>query len=187
MNKETIAGVACSALIALSSATAEDLDLEITHIESKEGRFTIKTSYRGASMVLKKVTSPDKSHNTVYYVMHNGHEVLTYKSGPGGTEFAGAGMTRDQVKPDYTIKMAGDKEGRIRRITIYSPDFKTTHDGFWIKNRNLIPWSGEELANWRKLRDSTDETSPPTNSEQFVDESKRKDASWNNQPAKQGK
>ena len=91
----------------------------------------------------------------MYYVLHNGFEVLTYKSGPGGTEFAEAGVIRNMVKPDYTIKMAGDKEGRIQRITLYSPDFKRTYDGFWLKNKELIPWTAKELANWRKMRGET--------------------------------
>jgi hypothetical protein len=49
--------------------------------------------------------------------------------------------------------MTGDKEGRIQRITLYSPDFKTTYDGFWLRNNELIPWSAEELEGWRKTRD----------------------------------
>lgn len=128
---------------------------ELTRKESKEGDLEVATTYRGNAMILKRVTPPDKSMNTVYYVYLNGFEVLTYKVGPLGTEFRGAGSTRKLVKPDYTIKMAGDDEGRIRRITIYSPDFATTHDGFWLKAQELIPWSDAQLASWRKMRDET--------------------------------
>ncbi len=91
----------------------------------------------------------------VFFVDLNDVEVLTYKVGPFGSEFRGAGLTRQFVKPGYTIKMAGDKEGRIQRITIYSPDFKKTYDGFWLKNKELIPWTAKELANWRKMRRET--------------------------------
>jgi hypothetical protein len=49
--------------------------------------------------------------------------------------------------------MTGDKEGRIQRITLYSPDFKTTYDGFWLRNNELIPSSAGELEGWRKTRD----------------------------------
>ena len=49
--------------------------------------------------------------------------------------------------------MAGDKDGRIQRITIYSPDFSKTYECFWLRNHELIPWTAEELAGWRKMRD----------------------------------
>ena len=153
MNKGSIAGMACSALVILTAVATGGQDLSITHKESKVEDLAVTASYRGDSMILKKVTPPDKSKNTVYYVLHNGYEVLTYKLGPFGTEFRGVGLTRSLIKPDYTIKMAGDKEGRIQRITLYSPDFKTTFDGFWLRNKELIPWSAEELKNWRKMRD----------------------------------
>ena len=126
---------------------------KLTRKESKEGDLAVMSTYRGDVMILKKVTPPRESLNTVYYVYLNGLEILTYKVGPMGTEFRGAGMTRKLIKPDYTIKMAGDREGRIQRITIYSPDFTKTFDGFWLKDGELIPWSDEELANWRKMRD----------------------------------
>ena len=161
-----VVGVTCSVLVALSEPANAGPDLAITHknskIETSLGELAVTEYYRGGSMILKRVTPPDKSHNTVYYVIHNGYEVLTYKSGPAGTEFAGAGVIRDMVKPDYTIKMAGDKEGRIQRITIYSPDFKTAYDGFWLRNNELIPWSAEELANWRKMRDPKPKTPKKT-------------------------
>ncbi len=134
---------------------------EVTQKESKlettAGALAVTISYRGDTKILKKVTPPDKSQNTVFYVYLNDVEVLTYKVGPFGSEFRGAGLTRQFVKPGYTIKMAGDKEGRIQRITIYSPDFKKTYDGFWLKNKELIPWTAKELANWRKMRDKTSE------------------------------
>jgi len=129
----------------------------VTHrqsmIETSLGEMAVTESYRGDSLILKKVVPPDKSHNIVYYIIHNGFEVLTYKSGPAGTEFTGAGVIRDQVKPDYTIKMVGDEDGRIQRIMLYSPDFTKTYDGFWLNNHELIPWSAEELEGWRRMRD----------------------------------
>jgi len=126
-----------------------------TKVETKVGNLVVATTYRGDAIILKKATPPDESKNTVYYVYLNGSEILTYKVGPMGTELSGAGMSRKLIKPDYTIKMAGDKEGRIQRITIYSPDFKKTYDGFWLKDGELIPWSSDELANWRKMRNET--------------------------------
>lgn len=142
---------------ALRLATGVE-ELAITHkqskIETSLGEMAVTEYFRGDSLILKKVVPPDESLNTVYYVIHNGFEVLTYKSGPTGTEFAGAGVIRDQVKPDYTIKMAGDKKGRIQRITLYSPDFSKTYDGFWLRDKQLVPWSAEELAGWREMRDS---------------------------------
>ena len=134
---------------------------ELTRKESKVGDLTVTTIYRGKAMILKKVKPPKESLNTVYYVYLNGFEILTYKVGPMGTELTGAGMTRRLIKPDYTIKMAGDEDGRIQRITIYSPDFTSTHDGFWLKNKELIPWSAEELADWRKMRDTAPHKTKP--------------------------
>jgi len=160
MNRCAIAAIVCPVLLICDTLNAGGQDQGITHKESKEGDLTVTAYYRGDSLILKKVTPPDGSLNTVYYVIHNGFEVLTYKAGPAGTEFAGAGVIRDMVKPDYTIKMAGDREGRIQRIVIYSPDFRTTYDGFRLKNHELIPWSAEELENWRKLRDSGDAGKP---------------------------
>lgn len=130
-------------------------DLKLTRKETKEGDLAVVTTYRGDAMILKKVMPAEESRNTVYYVYLNGFEILTYKMGPMGTEFSGAGMGRKMIKPEYTIKMAGDKEGRIQRITIYSPDFKETYEGFWLKDEELIPWSSDELANWRKMRGQT--------------------------------
>lgn len=129
-------------------------DLKLTRKEGKEGDLAVVTTYRGDAKILMKVTPPDDTMNTVYYVYLNGFEVLTYKKGPMGTEFRGAGMSRRLIKPEYTIKMAGDQEGRVERITIYSPDFQKTYEGFRLKNGELVPWSSEELANWRKMRDS---------------------------------
>jgi hypothetical protein len=133
-------------------------ELNLTHkqskIETPLGEMTVTEYFRGDSLILKKAVPPDKSLNTVYYVIHNGFEVMTYKSGPSGTEFTGAAIIRNQVKPDYTIKMAGDKDGRIQRITLYSPDFTRTYDGFWLRNNELIPWSARELEGRRKLRDA---------------------------------
>lgn len=129
----------------------------ITHKESKIetslGEMAVTEYYRGDTLILKRVVPPDASHYTVYYVIHNGFEILTYKSGTAGTEFAGAGVIRDMVKPDYTIKMVGDKGGKIHRITIYSPDFSKTYESFSIKDNELIPWSAEQLQGWRKMRD----------------------------------
>ena len=143
--------------ISPKDAGSLEQDLAITHKISKVatqfGELTQTAYYRGDSLILKKVTPPDEFHNTVYYVIHNGFEVLTYKTGPAGTEFAEAGIIRDMVKPDYTIKMAGDKEGRIQRITLYSPDFSKTYEGYRLRNNELIPWTAEELAGWRKMRD----------------------------------
>ncbi len=157
MNINSITGVACCALFLLSPAAPAGEDLAITHkeskLETKLGVLTQTEYYRGDSMILKKVVPADGTLNTVYYIIHNGFEVLTYKTGPAGTDFAEAGIIRDQVKPDYTIKMAGDKEGRIQRITLYSPDFSKTFDGFWLRNNELIPWTTEELEGWRKMRD----------------------------------
>lgn len=36
---------------------------------------------------------------------------------------------------------------------VYSPDYTTTYDGFWLKNNELVPWSAEELEGRRKIRD----------------------------------
>ena len=140
----------------LQADTEEDKAVsghKLTRKESKQGDLAVTTTFRGDVMILKKVIPPKESLNTVYYVYLNGFEILTYKVGPMGTEFRGANLIRKLVKPDYTIKMAGDREGSIQRITIYSPDFKKTYDGFWLKNGELIPWSDEELAKWRKMRD----------------------------------
>ena len=108
--------------------------------------------YRGDSLILKKVVPPDKSINTVYYVIHNGFEVLTYKAGSAGMELTVAGVILDHVKPDYAIKMVGDKEDRIQRIMVYSIDFTKIYDAFWIKNQELIPVAADELEGWRKIQ-----------------------------------
>lgn len=156
-SKVSIAGMICSVLVILSPVAPGGDELAISRkqckIDTSLGEMAVTECYRGDSLILKKVVPPDKSLNTVYYVYHNGFEVLTCKFGPAGTEFTGAGVIRGQVKPDYTIKMAGDKQGRIRRITLYSPDFSKTYDGFWIRDNALIPWSAEELAGWRERRD----------------------------------
>jgi hypothetical protein len=160
MNKGSIAGFLLSALFLLSPAAAAGEDLPVTQKVSKVatmlGELAQTAYYRGDSLILKKLVPPDGSLNTVYYVIHNGFEVLTYKTGPAGTEFTEAGIIRDMVKPDYTIKMAGDKEGRIQRITLYSPDFSKTYEGYRLRNNELIPWTAEELAGWRKMRDPGD-------------------------------
>ena len=142
-------------LAAGTLVASEDLNLtqKQSRIVTSQGEMAVTEYFRGDSLILKKVVPPDKSLNTVYSVIHNGLEVLTYKSGLSGTEFAEAGVIRDRVKPDYTIKMAGDKEGRIQRIVIYSPDFAKTYDAFWLKNQELIPCAAGELEGWRKMRD----------------------------------
>ena len=128
--------------------------LKLTQKKSNIGELTITTTYRGNVKILQKATPLDESMNTVFYVFLHGVKVFTYKSGPMGTEFLGAGPVRQVGKPAYIIKMAGDKKSEIQRITIYSVAFKTTFDGFWLKDNELIPWSAEELENWRKLRSS---------------------------------
>jgi hypothetical protein len=154
-NKEMKQTLIMLFLAAGTLVASEDLNLtqKQSRIVTSQGEMAVTEYFRGDSLILKKVVPPDKSLNTVYYVIHNGFEVLTYKSGPGGTEFAEAGVIRDRVKPDYTIKMAGDKEGRIQRIMLYSPDFTKTYEGYWLKNHELIPWTAGELAGWRKMRD----------------------------------
>lgn len=151
-----LTALGCTALVRAEAEPAgSQQNLKLTQEKTTEGGFAVTITSRGEAKILKKVTPADPSNNTVYYVYHHGFEVLTYKVSPMGTEFREAGMTRKLVKPDYTIKMAGDPEGRIQRITIYSPDFRTTYDGFSLKNQELIPWSDKELANWRKMRDRT--------------------------------
>lgn len=131
-------------------------DLKLTQEESikeiSSEKYMITTTYRGGEKILEKVTPPDGSWvQTLYYIYLNGYKVMTYKVGRG-SNFAGAGMSRKMIEPEYTITMDGDKEGRIRRITIYSPDYKTTYNGFQLKDGELIPWSAEDFAKWRKMR-----------------------------------
>lgn len=65
-----------------------------------------------------------------------------------GTEFSSARVGRYRV----AIKVAGDERGRIERITISIPGFEKTCDGFWLRDRELVPWSRDDLANWRNMR-----------------------------------
>jgi hypothetical protein len=111
--------------------------------------------YRGDEKVLVKVVPKRTGRNVVYYLYLDGQQVFTYKYGPMGTEFRSADNTRKFAKRPYTIKMAGDKESRINRITLYTDDFAETLDGYWLKNNAVIPWSAEELAKWRAFRDPT--------------------------------
>ena len=143
----------------LNAETETDKAAENLKLTQKESirefaaeKYAVTTSYRGGVKILEKVTPPDESKLTVYYVYLNGFKVLTYKTGQMGSEFSGAGMGRRQIKPEYTIKMAGDKEGRIEWITLYSADFTKTYDRFSLKDGELIPWSSDKLANWRKMR-----------------------------------
>ena len=133
---------------------AAEIWLAVTTKESRRGGFALTTSYRGGEKILEKVTPKKEGQNTVFYVYLNGSVVLTYQAGPGGTEFQEAGAERKTIRPEYVIKMVGDEEAGIKRITLYSPDFKRTINGFWLKDRALVPWSAEELAGWRQLRDA---------------------------------
>ena len=120
---------------------------------STQGELNVVSYYRGDAKILQRSEYREKSGNTVFYIYLQGREIFTYKSGPMGTDFRANDYPRPITVPEYTIKMAGDKESRITRITIYSSDYRKTLDGFWLKNNELIPWSSDELENWRKMRD----------------------------------
>ncbi len=132
-------------------------NLELTQRESTleiaSKQYAVTTTFRGGVKILEKVTPPDQPKNsTVYYVYLNDFKVLTYTIGQGGSEFSGVGMGREQITPKYTITVGGDKEGRIEWITLYSSDFTKAFDRFGLKNGELIPWSGDKLAKYRKMR-----------------------------------
>lgn len=132
-------------------------DLKLTQEESTKEiyseKYMITTTYRGGEKILEKVTPPDGSWvQTLYYIYLNRYKVMTYKVGRMGSTFKGAGMSRKLIEPEYTITMDGDKEGRIQRIAIFSSNYRTTYNGFQLKDGELIPWSGAELAKWRKMR-----------------------------------
>jgi len=48
---------------------------------------------------------------------------------------------------------AGKTNNRGKYETITDHTFSRCGHGFWLKNHQLIPWTAEELENWRKMRD----------------------------------
>ena len=137
-----------------AASPAVEFWLTVTTKESQRGGFAVTSSYRGGEKILEKMTPKKEGQNRVFSVYLQGSVVPASSAGPGGTEFWEAGPERKTIKPEYVIKRAGDKTARIRRITLYSPDDKRAFDGFWLKDNELVPWSAEELAGWRKLRDA---------------------------------
>ena len=108
---------------------------------------------RDGKKVLEKVTPTDPKLNTVFYIYLDGRKVFTYKVGIMGTEFAAEDSARLAPKRPFSIKLAGDNESRVNRITLYTNDFAKTLDSYWLKNNAVIPWSSKELADYRKQRD----------------------------------
>lgn len=108
---------------------------------------------RDGKKVLEKVTPTDPQLNTVFYIYLDGRKVFTYKVGILGTEFEAEDSARLVPERSFSIKLAGDNESRVNRITLYTNDFAKTLDGYWLKNNAIIPWSSAELANHRKQRD----------------------------------
>jgi len=108
---------------------------------------------RDGKKVLEKVTPTDPKLNTVFYIYLDGRKVFTYKIGILGTEFQAEGSARLSPTRPFSIKLAGDSQSRINKITLYTNDFAETLDGYWLKDNAIIPWSSKELANHRKQRD----------------------------------
>jgi len=129
---------------------------------SMRAGYPVVTYYRGEEKILEKIAPQEDGKNDIYYIFLDGRKIFTYKSGPVGTEFRSSDNTRKFAKRPYTIKMAGDKESRVRRITIYSPDFKETMESFWLRDNQIIPWSSERLEGWRGMRDPESVGRSPT-------------------------
>lgn len=111
------------------------------------------TSYfRDGEKILQRMVPDNAGLNRVFYICLEGQNVFTYKAGILGTEFQINEEERSLVKTPFTIKLAGDKNARVERITIYTHYFKTTLEGYWLKKNTIVPWSTAELAQWRKER-----------------------------------
>lgn len=112
----------------------------------------ITSYFRNGKQILQKMVSDDPDLNMVFYICIEGKNVFTYKVGILGTEFQMNEHERLAVKTPFAIKLGGDKESRIERITVYTHDFRRTIDGYWLKKNAIVPWSTQELGQWRKQR-----------------------------------
>ena len=111
------------------------------------------TSYfRDGEKILQRMVPGNVGLNSVFYIVREGENVFTCKVGVLGTEFQINEQERLLVKTPFAIKLGGDKEGKITRITIYTHDFATTLDGYSLKSNAIVPWSTAQLSKWRKQR-----------------------------------
>ena len=143
-----------STVLTVSETMPDNIEGVTVKVISRDNAndFKLIGYYRSEDKILEKVEPLKPGMNTVYRLYLNNKSIFTVKVGPMGTEFRSSDNTRKFNPTKYTVKMAGDKEGKIRRMTIYTDDFTRTLDGFWFRDSQVIPWSDKGLINWKIRR-----------------------------------